>query len=130
MPKAAVAALLVNPTNPGIAETFVRESEAAAGSLGLQLHILQASAEEDFEKAFERSAQLRVDALVIMPDVFFNSRSKELGELSLRHRMPSIFEYYPFAAAGGLISYSSNEMGFSRGTSPATCPFSVRQRSS
>jgi len=67
---------MFNPTNPGVAETFVRESEAAAGSLGLRLHILQASTEKDFEKAFEGSAQLRVDALVIVPDAFFNSRRR------------------------------------------------------
>jgi ABC-type uncharacterized transport system substrate-binding protein len=114
IPKAATVALLVNPTNPGIAEPFVRSSEAAAGSLGLQLHILQASTEKDLERAFERVVQLRADALVIMPDVFFTSRSKQLAELSLRYRVPTIYQYQPFAAAGGLISYSSDENEYYR----------------
>jgi putative ABC transport system substrate-binding protein len=114
MPKAAAVALLINPTNPGLAEPFVRLSKQAAGSLGLQLHILQASTEKDLEKAFERIAQLRADALVIMPDVFFTSRSKQLGELSLRYRVPTIYQYHPFAAAGGLISYSSDENEYYR----------------
>ena len=114
IPKASAIALLVNPTNPGLAEPFVRSSETAAGSLGLQLHILQASTEKDLEKAFERVAQLRADALVVMPDVFFTSRSKQLAELSLRHRVPTIYQYHPFAAAGGLISYSSDENEYYR----------------
>ena len=114
IPKAAVVALLVNQTNPGLAEPFVREAKAAASRLGLQLHILQASTESDFERAFEGLAALRADALVIMPDVFFNSRSKQLAQLSLRYRMPGIYEYHPFAEAGGLISYSSDENEYYR----------------
>jgi putative ABC transport system substrate-binding protein len=114
IPKAATVALLVNPTNPGLTEPFVRSSEAAAGSLGLQLHILQASTEKDLEKTFERVAQLRADALVIMPDVFFTSRSKQLAEHSLRYRVPTIYQYQPFAAAGGLISYSTDENEYYR----------------
>ena len=110
IPKAATVALLVNPTNPGLTEPSVRSSEAAAGSLGLQLHILQASTEKDLLKTFERVAKLQADALVIMPDVFLTARrSKQLAEHSLRYRVPTIFQYQPFAAAGGLISYSTDE---------------------
>jgi ABC-type uncharacterized transport system substrate-binding protein len=101
--------MLVNQTNPGIAEPFIREAKVAASSLGLQLHILQASAESDFEPAFERLAPLRADALVLMPDGLFNGQSKELAALSLRYRIPTFFQYHPFAEAGGLVSYSSDE---------------------
>jgi putative ABC transport system substrate-binding protein len=114
IPKAAAVALLVNPTNPGIADPFIRSSEAAAGSLGLQLHILQASTEKDLESAFERVVQLRADAFVIMPDVFLSSRSKQLAELSLRYRVPTIYQHHPFAEAGGLVSYSSDENEYYR----------------
>ena len=134
IPKAAAVALLVNPANPRIADPSIRSSLAAAGTLGLKLHILQASTEKDLETAFERVVQLRADALAIMPDVFFSSRSKQLGELSLRNRVPTIYMYRPFAAAGGLISYSSDENEYYRlvgvyagrilkGDKPADLPF-------
>jgi putative tryptophan/tyrosine transport system substrate-binding protein len=73
------------------------------------LHVQQASNERDFQWAFDALASLHADALVIMPDGLFNSRSRELAALALRHRMPAIFQYRPFAEAGGLISYSSDE---------------------
>jgi ABC-type uncharacterized transport system substrate-binding protein len=114
IPKAGAVALLVNPTNPGLAEPFIREVKVAASSLGLHLHILQARAESGFEPAFERLAPLRADALVIMPDGLFNSHSKELAALSLRYRIPTIFQYRPFAEAGGLVSYSSDENEYYR----------------
>jgi putative ABC transport system substrate-binding protein len=88
--------------------------QPAASTLGLQLHILQASTEQDFDRAFANLAQLRADALVIMPDVFFNSRIEQLAALSLRHMVPAVFEYRPFVAAGGLISYGSDETEYYR----------------
>jgi putative ABC transport system substrate-binding protein len=114
IPTATIIALLVNPTNPILAETFTRALKAAASTLGLQLHVLQASTERDFDPVFAALVQLRADALVIMPDNFFNARSEQLAALTLRHAVPAIFEYRPFVAAGGLISYGSNEMEYYR----------------
>jgi putative tryptophan/tyrosine transport system substrate-binding protein len=88
--------------------------KAAASTLGLQLHVLQASTERDFDPVFAALVQLRADALVIMPDNFFNARSEQLAALTLHHAVPAIFEYRPFVAAGGLISYGSNEMEYYR----------------
>jgi putative tryptophan/tyrosine transport system substrate-binding protein len=101
LPSATIIALLVNPTNPSLAQPFTRVIRAAASTLGLQIHVLEASADQDFDKAFATLDQLRADALVIMPDVFFNTRTKELAALSLRHAMPAIYSYRPFVAAGG-----------------------------
>jgi putative ABC transport system substrate-binding protein len=109
LPNATIIALLVNPTNPGLAQPFTRVMKAAASTLGLQIHVLEASADQDFDRAFAALDQLRADALVIMPDVFFNTRTKELAALSLRHAMPAIYSYRPFVAAGGLISYGPDE---------------------
>ena len=53
--------------------------------------------------------QLRADALVIMPDAFFYAKREQLAALSLRHAVPAIYQYREFAAAGGLISYGSDE---------------------
>ena len=114
IPKAEIIALLINPTNPSLAEDFLRALQPAASTFGLQLHVLQASTEQDFDRVFAALAQLRADALVIMPDVFYNSRSEQLANLSLRQAMPAIFDHRPFVAAGGLISYGSNETEYYR----------------
>jgi putative ABC transport system substrate-binding protein len=109
VPTATVVGVLVNPTSPSLAEPYTRALQAAASSLGLQLRVLQASTERDFDTAFATLAQLRLRALMIMPDVFFNARSEQLAALALRHAIPTAFRYRPFAAAGGLMSYGSTE---------------------
>src|SRR6266516_7477297 len=108
VPTAAIIALLVNPTNPTNAETQSRDLQAAARTLGLQLHVLHASTERDFDTVFATLAQMRAGALVIGNDPFFNSRSEQLATLSVRHAMPTIFQNREFATAGGLMSYGTN----------------------
>ena len=103
--------LLVNPTSPNLAETTTKEAQVAARALGLRLHILNASTERDFDIAFATLLQARIGAFVIGPDAFFISRSEQLGALALRHAVPAIFQYRPFVAAGGLMSYGSDIQG-------------------
>jgi putative tryptophan/tyrosine transport system substrate-binding protein len=108
VPTATTMGLLVNPTNPN-AEDVTRDILAAAGSLGLQLHVIHASAEQDFDAIFATLRQLRATALVIgSGDPFFNSRSAQLAALTVRHAIPSIYQYREFVAAGGLISYGGS----------------------
>jgi putative ABC transport system substrate-binding protein len=106
LPAATIIAVLVNPSAPAVTEQFLSALQAAAPALGMQLRVLNASAERDFDAVF---AALRADALVIGPYLFFNSHDEQLGALSLRHAMPTIFTYRPFVAAGGLISFGANE---------------------
>jgi putative ABC transport system substrate-binding protein len=113
IPAATNIAVLVNPTSP-IAEPFARAMQAAARTLGQQIHVQQASSEQDFDKVFADLARLRAGALVISPDVFFNTKIEQLAVLSLRHAVPAIFQYREFAAAGGLISYGSDETEYYR----------------
>ena len=82
--------------------------QAAAHALGLQLHVLNASTERDFDAVFARLIQLRAGGLVIAADAFFISRSEQLAKLAFRHAVPAIFQYREFAAAGGLISYGGS----------------------
>src|SRR5262249_36287327 len=89
VPTATTMALLINPTRP-FADNLSRDARAAAGALGLQLHVLQASTEREFETAFATSVKLRVGALVISPDVLFTNGSDKLAELMLRHMVPAI----------------------------------------
>jgi len=104
VPTATVIAVLVNPTNPN-AETVSRGLQAAARILGVQLHVLHASAEREFDTVFASLGQLRAGALVIGPDPLFIARSEQLAALALRHAVPAISSIREFVAAGGLMSY-------------------------
>jgi putative ABC transport system substrate-binding protein len=86
-PTATIIAVLVNPTHPRT-ETLLRDLQAAARTLGLQLHVLHASTERDFDAVFATLVQLRAGALVIGTDAFFTGRSEQLAALALRHAVP------------------------------------------
>jgi putative tryptophan/tyrosine transport system substrate-binding protein len=108
LPAVTVIAVLVNPTNPVAAERESRDLQTAARTLGLQLHVLHASTERDFDSVFASLIQLRARALVIGSDLFFTSRSKQLAALTVRYAVPSIYQFREFAAAGGLLSYGGS----------------------
>jgi putative ABC transport system substrate-binding protein len=108
VPRATTIALLVNPTSPALSEATTRDLQAAARVLGLNIHVLHASTELDFDKVFTTIAQLRAGALVIGADALFTGQAKELGALALRHRVPAIYQYSEFTAAGGLMSYGGS----------------------
>src|SRR5262245_41126946 len=107
VPGASTIVLLHNPSN-AVAEIQEKDLQAAAGKLGLNLHILHASSEREFEPAFAALTPLRAGGLVIGTDGFLVSRSQELGALTLRHAIPAIFQYRAFAEAGGLMSYGGS----------------------
>jgi len=108
LPAASTMALLVNPNNPVIAETEQRNLEATARTLGLQLVVLNAGSEQDFDRVFARLVELRAGGLLIGTDPFFLSQSARLAELAQRHAMPALNIDREFAAAGGLISYGGD----------------------
>jgi putative ABC transport system substrate-binding protein len=108
VPAATTMALLVNPTSPALSEPTTRDLQAAARVLGLNIHVLHASTERDFDRVFATIAQLRAGALVIGADVLFTGQAKELAALALRHRVPAIYQYPEFTAAGGLMSYGGS----------------------
>src|SRR5262245_14076642 len=108
VPAATLIAVMVNPTNPALAESSARELQAAARTLGLQLHMLHASTERDVETVFANWAQLRAGALVIGTDPLFLSWTEQLAGLALHHAVPAIFQDRAFAAAGGLMSYGGS----------------------
>ena len=106
LPEATNVAVLVNPSAPALTEQFMGNLQAAAPALGMQLHVVQVSTDHDLDTVF---AALRADALVVGPYQLFNSRMEQIGALSLRHAVPTLFTYRKFVAAGGLISYGPNE---------------------
>ena len=109
VPTAKTVALLLNPANPNI-ETILNDSAAAARMLGFTLHVFKAGTDRDLDLAFGGLDAVGAAGLVIAPDAFFIGRSARLAELALAHRIPAIFEYREFVAAGGLASYAGNPM--------------------
>ena len=107
-PTANAMAVLVNPANPTLAETNTKGLQAAARALGLELHVLNASTERDFDEVFAKLIQLRAGGLVIGPDIFFSSHSEQLAALAVRHAVPTIYQNREFAVAGGLLSYGAD----------------------
>jgi putative ABC transport system substrate-binding protein len=107
LPTAAIAAALINPTNPS-AENESRDLQTTARTLGLQMHVLHVKTERDLQMAFADMVQLHAGALVIGPDPFLISRSEQLAALALGHGVPTIFVYREFAAAGGLMTYGGS----------------------
>jgi putative ABC transport system substrate-binding protein len=104
----ATIALLVNPKSPELSEPQSQELQVAARRLGLQLHVLNASTEPEIDTAFATLVQLRAGGLVIGADALFSSRVEQLAALALRHRIPAIYQFPEFTAAGGLMSYGNN----------------------
>jgi len=108
LPKARVMALLVDPTDPTNAKTTVSEVTAAAKTFGLQLHVLNASNENDFAGVFAKLIQLGASGLVVGGGAFFVSHEEQLAALTVRHAVPAASEHREFAAAGGLLSYGTD----------------------
>jgi putative tryptophan/tyrosine transport system substrate-binding protein len=107
LPAAKDLAFLNNPSSI-ISEEQTKDALAAAHSLGLTLHPLQARSEGDIEAAFNRLQGLRAAGLVIGPNVFFYSHGEQLASLALRNATPVISPYREVTAAGALMSYGTD----------------------
>jgi putative tryptophan/tyrosine transport system substrate-binding protein len=108
VPAATRVAVLVNPVNAANTETTLREVEAAARAIGLQVQVFNASTIREINAAFATFARERPDALFVGIDPFFNSRRIQLVNLATRHALPASFPARDFAEAGGLMSYGAN----------------------
>ncbi|MFZ3248155.1 MAG: ABC transporter substrate-binding protein [Pseudolabrys sp.] len=108
LPKATTIALVVNPTNPRVAAVQTRDAQEAVRALGLQLRILEASTEADFDKAVAGLAKTGVGLVIVAGDSFFTGETAQFATISVRHGVPTIFNGREFAAAGGLLSYGGS----------------------
>jgi putative tryptophan/tyrosine transport system substrate-binding protein len=111
LPNARVMALLVNPDDRALAEITTKDVQAAALTLGLELHVLKATSESDFDGVFANLIQLRASGLVIGTGPFFSSQAEQLAALAVRNAVPAVSESREFVAAGGLIGYGSDIAG-------------------
>jgi putative tryptophan/tyrosine transport system substrate-binding protein len=107
LPTATVIAVLVNPDTP-LTEPETSGVRDAAGSLGLQLHVLNASTESEIDKAFKTLVELRAGALVVQAEPFLNNQRAQIVALAARHAVPAIYAVREFATAGGLMSYGGD----------------------
>jgi putative tryptophan/tyrosine transport system substrate-binding protein len=103
----AAVALLVNPNTP-VTEPETKGVRDAARSLGLQLHVLDASTEGEIDAAFGKLIELRAGGLIVSVDSFLNSQRAQIVALAARHAVPAIYGVREFAAAGGLMSYGTD----------------------
>jgi putative ABC transport system substrate-binding protein len=107
LPASTLVALLINPNTPA-SETITNDMRKAAPRFGLDLHILHAVAESDFEPAIIAAAKSGAGGLVIGTDALFNNSAERLGGLALIHKVPTVFQFREFVAAGGLMSYGGS----------------------
>jgi putative ABC transport system substrate-binding protein len=108
VPTATTIAALINPTDTRRAAIIASNLEATARALGMRPHLLHASTDRELDAVFKGLSQLRPGGLVIGGDPFFNSRTRQLGSLSIRHAMPAAYQFRAFAEAGGLVSYGTD----------------------
>jgi putative tryptophan/tyrosine transport system substrate-binding protein len=107
IPTASVFAVAANPTSP-TANSQLEILKRTADALGLRLHVLHASAEQEFEQLFARSPELGAGGLVFTSDPVFAFRSQQLAALATGHRVPTITQSRDFPLAGGLMSYGGD----------------------
>jgi putative tryptophan/tyrosine transport system substrate-binding protein len=107
IPNAAALGALVDPAFPNTQAT-VAELLAAARTLGLQLVIVYARTDGDFETAFATFSQQRIGAILVGISTLYPRRTEQLAALAARHALPTIFPFGEFVLAGGLMSYGSS----------------------
>jgi putative tryptophan/tyrosine transport system substrate-binding protein len=108
LPAATRVAVLVNPADPIRLETIVGEVKTAAGAIGLQFQVVNASTSHEIDAAFATLAATPPDALFVGPDPFFYSRRGQLALQAARHAVPASYAIRDYAEAGGLMSYGTN----------------------
>jgi putative ABC transport system substrate-binding protein len=108
LPKAVRIAALVNPTNVTSAEATLRSVHEAARTIGLQIHVLNASTSDEIDAAFATLARERPDGLLVAPDTFFGNRRVQFAILAARDRIPAVYWNRDIVTAGGLMSYGTD----------------------
>ena len=107
LPAATAIALLVNPANV-LSQSETKDVEDAARSLGVRLHILNASTESQIDAAFAGLAELRAAALMVSVDTFLNNSRGQIVALAARYAVPAVYGVRDFVNAGGLMSYGTD----------------------
>src|SRR5262249_22634961 len=107
VPKATIIAVLIN-ANHSAADAQLRDVQSAAARLGLQLVVLYANSDHDFEAAFATLIEQKAEALLVCASPLFNSPGDHFVALAARRIIPAAYELREFATAGGLLSYGNS----------------------
>ena len=110
VPKAVRVAVLVNPANAAATENTLRDLHEAAPIIGLQIEVFKAGTIGEIDAAFATLARERPDALFVGPDGFFSSRRVQFAILAARERIPAAYTQRGYVAAGGLMSYGTDQL--------------------
>jgi putative ABC transport system substrate-binding protein len=108
LPASRVIALLINPADTVLSDAQMAEVRSAARAFGIELPVLKASAQREFDAVFLNLRQLHAEGLVIAAGGLFTTYAEELAEIAMRYTMPAVYKGREFAAAGGLLSYGSD----------------------
>ena len=100
--------MLVNRANAVIADIIMKGVEASSRTFGLELQVLDANTESDFDAVFVKLVQQRTGGLLIAPNPVFNTRAQQLAALALKYAVPAVHGVREFAIAGGLMSYGGD----------------------
>ena len=133
LPKATRIGVLVNPADVGTTEAQLKDIEAAARAMGLQIKVYNADTGAEIDAAFEAMGRDPPDAVLVGSSAFLNGRRVQLAHLSTFYRLPAIYGLRDFVEVGGLISYGSDVVDSYRqagryvgrilkGTKPAELP--------
>ena len=128
-----IAVLSVSDYPRAARQDMVREMEAAAEQLRVEIRVYEVGHRDDLARAFAAMAQHRVGGITVLPLPLLTTERRRITELALRHRLPSVFQWREYAEAGGLMSYGPNPLDLIRhvaryvdkilkGTRPADLP--------
>jgi putative ABC transport system substrate-binding protein len=110
LPRAVRVAVLVNPADATNTASTLRDVEAAARVIGLQVEVLNASTSREINAAFENVGRDRPDALFVGGNPFLTARRIQVVQLAAFHRLPAVYGNRVFAEVGGLMTYGTNIM--------------------
>ena len=104
VPQASVFGVLVNPKFPPAAREL-QDLEEAARTVSQSLFVANASNDAELESSLASLLQQRISGLLVNPDPYFDTRRERITAFAAQHRLPAMYQFREYAAAGGLISY-------------------------
>jgi putative ABC transport system substrate-binding protein len=107
VPKVSRVAVLWNPSNP-IIPPLLRETEAAARALGVELQALEVRAPTELDRAFAAMTRGRAGALMVLPDVILRNQQRRIIDLAAKGRLPAMYAWREPVDAGGLMAYGAS----------------------
>jgi len=113
VPRLTRVAVLATAATPGTAQT-VKETELAAGTVGVQVSYVEVAAAKDIDMAFRAASSARADAVFVLASPIFLSHRGQVTDLAMKHRLPAMYYTMEFVLGGGLMSYGASVLDLFR----------------